>query len=161
MDKIQRSAYGLTDETRKVINGSAKAIADEIGWSDKTVYKITYDEMPDPFAYFKAFYAGCVRAGVDVSHYDVTLSEIKARYTAGKKGSEIECLADKIATNADTTHEMVSALRDGEIAEAELMKIRTAIQKERDALDVLDITLGFTDVREYGRLAVVARRGGK
>lgn len=158
MDKISRAAYGLTDETRKVINGKAARIADELGWNDKTVYKITYDELPDPFAYFIAFYKACVRAGADISHYDLRMNEAKARYNYTEKGDNAACLAEKILRDADTTAKMVDALKDGSIDASEAESIRKAIQKERDNLDLLEMCLGFSNVREFSKGAVAKRR---
>jgi hypothetical protein len=61
---MARHDYPLTDETRDVINGNFKDIAEEMGVAGSYIYGILYGDNPDPFSYFVVFYAACVRAGV-------------------------------------------------------------------------------------------------
>lgn len=139
-----RHTYDLTDETRKVISGNITRTAEEMNVSDKYLYGILSGDKTDPFAPFEHAYAASVRAGNPVCHWDNKLAAIRTRYEkAVPLKTEIECLTEKINSDADTTSQLVDALKDGVIDSSEAERIQHAIDKERSTLDLLEIHLQF------------------
>lgn len=76
---MPRHDYELTRQTLKVVNGHAQELADHLHVTDKHVYAILAGTYTDPFAIFDHWYSGCVRAGLDVSHYDNRLAQHRER----------------------------------------------------------------------------------
>lgn len=139
-----RHDYQLTEETLKTFKGNEGAIAEEADVGYKYVSAIMSGAKTDPFAPFKHFYRAAARAGVSRCHWRNTLDAIDARYEKKLPNkTEVECLTDKINSDADTTAKMVEALRDGHIDAHEARKILQAIDKERSILDLLEVRLQF------------------
>ena len=139
-----RETYTTSDETRKVLTGHVKPIAFEMDKSDKYIYAILADTEPDRFAQFQSLYAAAVRAGAPVCHWDLWFEAVKAKYAKTVPlQTAIECLAEKITNDADTTAKMVDALKDGVIDQKEAIQIQKAIDKERQNLDLLEAHLHY------------------
>lgn len=139
-----RHTYDLTDETRKVISGNITRTAEEMNVSDKFLYGILSGDKTDPFAPFEHLYAACKRAGNPTCHYRNKLDAIDARYEKQVPlKTEVECLTEKIHSNAESSSQMVEALKDGIIDSHEAEKLQRAIDKERSILDLLEIHLQF------------------
>lgn len=139
-----RHDYDLTNETRQILSGNVIDTAAEMNVADKYLYAILAGTQTDPFAKFEHLYAASVRAGGRVGLWDNKLAAIRARYEKEPPcKSPIECLTEKISSDADTTSKLVDALKDGEIDAREAEKIQAAIDKERSTLDMLEIHLQF------------------
>jgi hypothetical protein len=139
-----RHTFDLTDETRKVMNGHVVRISEEANVSDKYIHAILAGTEKDPFAPFEFYYAAEVRAGAPVCHYDNKLAAIRARYEKQVPlSTAIECLTQKIQSDADGTEQWVYALRDGTIEAHEAERLQMAIDKERSILDLLETHLQF------------------
>jgi hypothetical protein len=137
-----RQTYSLSDQTRLVLTGHVKPIAFELDKTPSYIYAILADTEPDRFAQFMHLYAACVRAGAPVGHWDNWFEAVKAKYTKVRPDqTAIECLAEKIKSDADTTAKLVDALQDGKIDEREGVEIQGAIDKERETLDRLETHL--------------------
>lgn len=149
---MPRHTYDLTDQTRKVLSGNVARVAEEMDVSDKYLHAILADDKTDPFSTFVHLYAAAVRAGAPVCHYDTKLAGIRARYEKQVPlKTEIECLTDKISSDADTTAQLVDALKDGVIDAREVERIQQAIDKERSTLDLLEIHLQFKQELKIAR----------
>jgi hypothetical protein len=150
-----------SEQTVRILSTDRELIATEMDLTRNTLDQIIAGNECDPFLKFKRMYAGCVRAGVDVSAWDASFHEIKTRNAVATECTPCHTLAEKIARDADTTSQMVEALRDGEIDQKERSKILLSIQKERDSLDVLEavltVTEPVTNVREWAKGAVNGR----
>jgi hypothetical protein len=141
---MAREIYSLTDQTTAVVTDNVGAIAAEMDVSNKYLYAILSEEKTDPYAPFRRLYAAAVRAGAPTCHWEVDLNAIKTRSMKIRPSkTEIECLTEKVMSDADTTAKLVDALRDGDIDEVERRSIITAIEKERRTLDSLEMVLGL------------------
>lgn len=139
-----RIDYDLTNETRKTFTGHVEQIADEADVNPSYIYGILSGTKTDPFAPFERFYKGTARAGVSRCHWRMKLDAIDARYDKqNPKSTPIDCLTQKIKTDAATTEKMVEALKDGNISPQEAEAILRAVQKERDVLDLIELTMQF------------------
>ena len=139
-----RFTYALSDETRKVLTENVGRISEEMDVVDKYLYAILANDKTDPFAPFVRLYAAAVRSGAPVCYYDHKLAAIRARYEKSiPLKTEIDCLTDKINSDADTTSQLVDALKDGVIDAHEAERIQHAIDKERSTLDLLEVHLQF------------------
>jgi len=131
-----RETYELSDETRAVITGNVKNIAEEMGKSDKYLYAILAGTETDVFAKFKPEYAAAVRAGAPVDHWDNWMAAVRQRYAAKRSSiSPADALIAKIQSDAETDAEMVKALADGQISPSEATRILQMVQRERQMLD--------------------------
>jgi hypothetical protein len=141
---MARHTYELTDETRKVMSGNVPRIAEEAEVSDKYLHGILAGTETDPFAPFVHYYASSARAGAPICYWDNKLAAIRARYEKQiPNKSLIQCLTEKIESDADTSAKMVDALRDGFIDAGEADRIQAAINKERQTLDLLETHVQF------------------
>lgn len=139
-----RHIYELTDETRKVLSGNVRRVAEEMHVSDQYLHAIMANSETDVFAKFEHLYAAATRAGAPVCHWDHKLAAIHARYEKQQPSkTAIQCLTDKITTDAETTSRLVDALQDGVIDAREAESIQAAIDKERATLDLLETHLQF------------------
>jgi hypothetical protein len=143
-----RHDYELTDETRKTLSGNVQDIADEMHVSDKHLYGILAGTKTDPFAVFEHLYASTCRADRETCHWDNKLAAHRARRKSRPSKSLVECLTDKIHSDAEATAELVDGLRDGEIDSREAERIQLAIARQRQNLDLLETHLGLR--RELG-----------
>jgi len=133
-----RETYELSEETRAVVTGNVKNIAEEMGKSDKYLYAILAGTETDVFAKFKPEYAAAVRAGAPVEHWDNWMAAVRQRYAAKRSSiSPAEALIAKIQSDADTDAEMVKALADGKISTTEATRILKMVQREREMLDAI------------------------
>jgi len=131
-----RETYELSDETRAVITGNVKNIAEEMGKSDKYLYAILAGTETDVFAKFKPEYAAAVRAGAPVEHWDNWMAAVRQRYAAKRSSiSPADALIAKIQSDAETDAEMVKALADGQISPSEATRILQMVQRARQMLD--------------------------
>jgi len=139
----KRIDYGLTDESRTVINGHSAEIADEFGCVSQYIYGVLAGDNPDPFAYFLPFYQACVRAGVEYRIYDDRLAQVRAKYRTLKTGplDAKVLLIKKIGTDASTTRDILQALDDGNIDEKERRQIRADLEDIRRNCDLIDNAL--------------------
>jgi hypothetical protein len=129
MGKGKLRDYGTTNETHSVISaeGSIKDIADEFGCVGQYIYSIRDGSSPDPFAYFKVWYAACVRAGVQYHIYDDALAAVRSRYrTNGMTLSPYALLTRKIKKDADSSNRILTALIDGAIDDTERQQIKAS-----------------------------------
>lgn len=109
-----RYDYPLTDETLAVLTDNVADIAAEMDVNVSYLYQILSGSQNDCFAKFQRLYAAAVRAGAPVCRWDNKLAAIRARYEKrAPLKTEIECLAEKISRDADTTAKMVDALNGG------------------------------------------------
>lgn len=142
-----RHTYELTKETLKTLTGHVGEIAEEMQVTDKFLYGVLAGVNTDPFAPFEHLYASTARAGVSRCHWRARLDAIDARYDKQRpKAGIVECLAEKITTDAETSERMVEAIRDGRVTAAEAEKIRAAVEKERRTLDLIDTVLQFVAI---------------
>lgn len=143
---MSRELYELTDETRRVLSHNPQAIAEEMGKHHSFIYDFLEMRKTDIFAQFLPLYNATIRAGAPFCHWDNRFAASRHRYLRLFTGKTlIECLTEKITTDAATTRELVDALQDGKTNEAERRRIRMAIAKERENLEVLEITLNLQD----------------
>jgi hypothetical protein len=151
--QVMRHQHELTDETRRVLSGNVQAIADEMHVSPQYLHAILAGSETDAFAKFEHQYAGAVRAGAPVCHWDHKLATIRARYEKQQPlKTAVQCLTEKITTDADTTSKLVDALQDGKIDGREAEKIQAAIDRERSTLDLLELHLQFkTELKAVGK----------
>src|SRR5687767_12621436 len=125
-----RHIYTLSNESRKVMSGHVARIAEEADVSDSYIYGILSGDKTDPFSMFQHLYSASARAGAPVCHWDNKLDAIRSRYEKQLPlKTEIECLTAKINANADTSSQMVDALKDGVIDNAEAEKLQRAVDK--------------------------------
>ena len=139
-----RHTYELSHESRKVLSGNVKTVADEMEVNDKYIYAILAGTETDPFAKFVHLYKAAARAGAPVCHFQNRLREIDHRcLRLMPPKTVIECLTAKISADAETTRQLVDAMQDGQVDETERERIRIAIAAERQNLDVLEMTLNL------------------
>ena len=114
---MSRHDYVLTDQAREAVNGNFKQIAEEMGVAPQYIYGIIYGDNPDPYSYFRVFYAAVVRAGADYTVFDNDLAEIRARYRTLTQAAPVDngFIIRKVQTDADTTAEIIKAFEDGKI----------------------------------------------
>jgi hypothetical protein len=139
-----RHEYELTDATRKTLTHNVPAIAEEMRVSDKYLYAILSGDKTDPFAPFEHLYDSTARAGQSRCHWRLRLDAIDAKHDKkNPSATPIDCLTQKITTDADTTQKLVAALKDGRISDAEAEAILQAVQKERGVLDLIETVIHF------------------
>lgn len=154
-----RMHYDLTDETRKVLKDNVGEIAAEASVNDSYLYQVLSSVESDFFAKFDRFYGAAVRAGSDVTPWDVRLQRHKTKQ--GEKTIH-QCLTDKLESDADTACKLVDAIKDGDIDAREREQIERAIAKERDCLDRLEATMALyvrEETKQRASRAVVAKFG--
>jgi len=135
-----RETYDTTDETRAVLSDHVKGIADEMDKSVQHFYNILSNTERDWFAGFKPMYAAAIRAGAPAHHWDNALAAIRERYAAKRaaRTTATDALLHKIETDADTTGELIRALKDGRISLREAARLMVMIKRERDVLDEVE-----------------------
>ncbi len=140
---MPREKYQLTAATESTLSGNIKPIAAEWDKSPKYLYGILDESKNDPFAPFRSFYASCARAGVTCA-FDNDLAAIRARYSAFvPTRNAIECLIEKINSNADATAKFAKALADGQIDEHEFNELESVIEKEKNTIALIEAHLSF------------------
>jgi hypothetical protein len=141
---MSRHTYQLTDATRKTIKDHVQAIAEEMDVSDKYLHGVLAGTETDSFARFLHMYKGTARAGVSRCHWRTAMDAVDAKYDRiAPTATPIDCLTQKITTDADTTQKLVAALKDGRISDAEAEAILQAVQKERGVLDLIETVIHF------------------
>jgi hypothetical protein len=155
-----RTVYTLSESTLAVLSHNVPAIAKEWDKNPSYLYQILSGVECDPLAKFLPLYAAAVRAGADVSPWDAALSEVRSRYALCNK-NPVQCLTDKIATNAETTSKLVTALKDGQIDEREARNIRKTIAKERASLDDLEAMLPNRSLANPTEISRFKNGGGR
>lgn len=126
---MPRHNFRLTDETIKVFNGSAKAIADEADVSDKYIHAILAGKETDPFAPFRFYYEAAARAGKDVTPYDNRLALIRSKYQPADK---LDCKEETAKLSSETS-DITGAVLTGEPLYKQLVEATQA----RDQADRL------------------------
>jgi hypothetical protein len=132
-----------SEQTVRILSTDRELIATEMDLTRNTLDQIIAGNECDPFLKFKRMYAGAVRAGVDVTPWDVAFQEIKTRHANGQ--TIHQSLSEKVMCDADTAAKIIEALKDGQIDRHEVRRIREAIQRERNTLDVLEAHLNVTE----------------
>lgn len=163
---MPRHNFSLTDETRKVFNGSAKDIAEEADVKDKYIYAILAGTETDPFAPFQFYYAAAVRAGKDVSPYDNRLAIIRSKYQSherldhrqetAKLGKEASDVSSVVLTDEPLYKQLVEATQAREQAERTVKAIIDAINEEKESPN--GGRTRINGVRPFARAAVEKRR---
>lgn len=137
---MARRDYELTTQTVKVMNGSAKNVAEEMDVSDKYIYAILAGTETDPFSKFQVLYAAAVRAGCDVSHWENRLESIKEKY----RGTPFKCVdtitsqfvkesADVAIAHIDPSTSLYDQLREVNQALTKAEELKLAILKAINA----------------------------
>ena len=156
---MPRHTFELSDETIKVFNGAAKAIAEEADVSDKYVHAILAGTETDPFAPFQFYYAAAVRAGKDVSPYDNRLAIIRSKYeksglclkeeTANLIGETAD-VSRAVLTDAPLYTQLIEATQARDQAERTVKAILDAINAEKEEVNGHRTRLPV-DIREKAR----------
>jgi hypothetical protein len=142
--------FERTDETIKVINGHAQAVAEEYGCIDKYIYNICSGNETDPFAKFEWLFSAAVRAGCDVSPWIQRLKAIAARYESKSLSLETEaCRFVKEAADVSVAVINHKPLPEqlAEACEAE----RQAARLKRAILDRIADEKGQTNGNRFAR----------
>lgn len=152
---MPRHTYELTSQTIKVVNGHAGDLAEEMHVNDKHVYAILAGTYTDPFAVFDLWYASCVRAGLDVSHYDnrLAMHREKAKMRSGELNID--------AANASFTKE-ASDVPASRLSKESLYKQLEEVQQANAKGAILERALLHAianegNVREFAKEAVGRR----
>lgn len=163
---MPRHTFELTEETIKVFNGSAKAIAEEADVSNKYIHGILAGTESDPFSAFQFYYAAAVRAGRDVSPYDNRLAIIRAKYQTdedlchkaetAKLGKETSDVASVVLTDAPLYAQLVEATQARDQAERTVKAILEAIHEEKESVNGGKTRIN--GVRPFAKAAVEKRR---
>lgn len=163
---MPRHNFRLTEETIKVFNGSAKAIADEADVSDKYIHAILAGTETDPFAPFQFYYAAAVRAGTDVSHYDNRLAIIRSKYQTSEKlchrtetaklGNETADVSSAVLTDEPLYKQLVEATQARDQAERTVKAILGAINEEKSATN--GGKQRIAPIRSFAKRAVEKRK---
>lgn len=138
-----RVIYSLTDQTRKVFAFGVAAIAEEMSVAAQYLHAVLSGTETDIFAKFERLYAACVRAGAPVCHWDNRLREIRAKYQPKDLARPVECLAEKIRTDALTTGRILEALKNGKIDDREVPGLLEAIEGERKVLEQIEEMIAY------------------
>lgn len=150
-----RHTYSLTTETIKVINGHAKEIADEMDFDPQNVYAVLAQTDNDPFAKFKAWFAGCERAGCDTQIWINSSLAIKEKYKMRSGELNID------AANASFTKE-ASDVPASRLSKESLYKQLEEVQQANAKGAILERALLHAianegNVREFAKEAVGRR----
>ncbi len=159
-----RETYPLSTETLKVLTDRVGDISEEMDVTTAYLYQILNSDTCDPFAKFRRLFAAAARAGAPVEIWLAELHGIVAKYKRDR--TMTEALTDKIATDAITTSELLTALHDGQIDAHEAPRLRIHIGKEREVLNEIEALLpcetnGHNPSRCHGKASVAARKMGK
>lgn len=126
---MPRKTYKLTDETYEVLKGNEQSIAKEMECDPSYIYGIRNQENPDPYPKFRALFRASANAGAPIYIWLNDLQSIGKRKKQTVTAQDFyTALIRKIEVDAQSTEEILKAVKDGEVDKHECQKIASMVE---------------------------------